>query len=64
MVNAEAHTLWQKHTLYALQLFKQQNVLSQYDAWYQQSVQQWCDDIPYDAPAPLMQCGSLMAQEL
>lgn len=32
MMNAEAHTLWQKHTLYALQLFKQQNVLSQYDA--------------------------------
>jgi hypothetical protein len=44
-INAEAHALWQKHALYAIQRFKQQNVLSQYDAWYQQSVQQWCDDI-------------------
>src|SRR3984893_13564621 len=41
MINAEAHALWQKHALYAVQRFKQQNVLSQYDAWYQQSVQQW-----------------------
>lgn len=46
MMNAEAHTMWQKHALYALQLFQQQNVLSQYDAWYQQSVQQWCEEIP------------------
>jgi MmyB-like transcription regulator ligand binding domain len=45
MINAEAHALWQKHALYAVQRFKQQNVLSQYDAWYQQSIQQWCDDI-------------------
>src|SRR5438067_2522514 len=42
-INAEAHALWQKHALYAIQRFKQQNVLSQYDAWYQQSVQQWCE---------------------
>jgi len=46
MMNAEAHTMWQKHALYALQLFQQQNVLSQYDAWYQQSVQQWSEEIP------------------
>ena len=46
MMNADAHTLWQDYTLYALQFFQQQNVLSQYDAWYQQRVQQWCDDIP------------------
>jgi hypothetical protein len=45
MINAEAHALWQKHALYTVQRFKQQNVLSQYDAWYQQSVQQWCDEI-------------------
>jgi hypothetical protein len=34
--------MWQQHALSGIQLFKQQNVLSQYDAWYQQSVQQWC----------------------
>ena len=45
MINAEAETMRQKHMLYAVQHFKQQNVLSQYDAWYQQSVQQWCDEI-------------------
>jgi hypothetical protein len=42
-INAEARALWQKHALYAVQLFKQKNVLYQYDAWYQQSVQQWCE---------------------
>src|SRR5260221_230523 len=45
-INAEARATRQKHMLYAVQRFKQQNVLYQYDAWYQQSVQQWCDDIP------------------
>ncbi len=46
MINAEAHAMWQHHVMYGLQRFKQQNVLSQYDTWYQQSVQQWCDEIP------------------
>ena len=45
MINAEAHTMWQKHVHYGLLHFKQQNVLYQYDTWYQQSVQQWCDEI-------------------
>jgi transcriptional regulator with XRE-family HTH domain len=45
MINAEAHAMWQKHVIYGIQRFKQQNVLYQYDTWYQQSVQQWCDDI-------------------
>ena len=31
--------------LYGLQHFKQQTVLSQYDAWYQQSIQQWRNEI-------------------
>ncbi|MEO8973642.1 MAG: hypothetical protein ABI406_18790 [Ktedonobacteraceae bacterium] len=44
-INAEARAIWQKHALYAVQLFKQNNVLYQYDAWYQQLVKQWCDDI-------------------
>lgn len=44
-VNAEAHALWQQHVLYGLQSFKQKNVNSQYDAWYQQRVQHWCDEI-------------------
>jgi hypothetical protein len=42
-INAEARAMWQKHVLSGIQLFKQQNALSQYDAWYQQSVQQWCE---------------------
>ncbi len=42
-INAEARAMWQKHVLSGIQLFKQQNVLSQYDAWYQQSVRQWCE---------------------
>jgi hypothetical protein len=42
-ISAEARALWQKHALSGIQLFKQQNVLYQYDAWYQQSVQQWCE---------------------
>jgi len=42
-INAEARASWQQHALYAVQRFKQQNMLSQYDAWYQQSVQQWCE---------------------
>jgi len=41
-MTTEARALWQTHALSGIQLFKQQNVLSQYDAWYQQSVQQWC----------------------
>ena len=45
MINAEARAIWQKHVLYGVQHFKQQNVLSQYDAWYQQFVKQWCDEI-------------------
>lgn len=45
-INAEADALWQKHVMYALQLFQRQNVLSQHDAWYQQIVQQWCEEIP------------------
>jgi hypothetical protein len=35
--------LWQQHALSGIQLFKRQNVFSQYDTWYQQSVQQWCE---------------------
>jgi transcriptional regulator with XRE-family HTH domain len=46
MRNTEAHAMWQKHVLYGLQHFKQQNALYQYDAWYQQLVKQWCDEIP------------------
>jgi transcriptional regulator with XRE-family HTH domain len=45
MINAEAHAMWQQHVMYGLQRFKQQNVLSQYDPWYQQFVQQCCDEI-------------------
>jgi hypothetical protein len=42
-INAEARATRQKHMLYGIQLFKQQNVLSQYDAWYQQFVKQCCE---------------------
>ena len=42
-LTAEARALWQQNALSGIQLFQQQNVLSQYDAWYQQSVQQWCE---------------------
>jgi len=42
-ISPEARALWQQHTLSGIQLFKQQNVLSQYETWYQQSVQQWCE---------------------
>ncbi len=38
-----ARAQWQQHTLSGIQLFKQQHVLSQYDAWYKQSVEQWCE---------------------
>ena len=31
MINAEEHATWQKHALYAIQHFKQQNMLYQYD---------------------------------
>jgi hypothetical protein len=41
-ISPEARALWQQQALSGIQLFKQQNVLSQYDTWYQQSVQQWC----------------------
>lgn len=41
--NAEARATWQKHALYGIQLFKQNNVLYQYDAWYQQFVKQCCE---------------------
>ena len=41
-INAEARATWQKHALYGVQLFKQNNVLYQYDAWYQQFVKQCC----------------------
>jgi hypothetical protein len=41
-INEEAHALWQQNVLSGIQLFKRQNVLSQYDAWYQQLVKQWC----------------------
>jgi len=44
-VNAEARAMLQKHMLYGIQLFKQQNVLSQYDSWYQEFVKQ-CYEIP------------------
>ena len=40
--NAEARAMWQKHALYGAQLLKQNNVLYQYDAWYQQFVKQCC----------------------
>jgi hypothetical protein len=42
-LSTEARTLWQQHALSGIQLFKQHNALSQYDAWYQQNVQQWCE---------------------
>ncbi len=42
-LNAEARALWQQHALSGIQLFKRQNMLFRYDAWYQQSVQQWCE---------------------
>jgi hypothetical protein len=38
-----ARAQWQQHMLSGIQLFKQQNMLSQYDDWYKQSVQQWCE---------------------
>ena len=41
-MNPEARAMWQQHALSGIQLFKEQNVLSQYDAWYRQSVEQWC----------------------
>jgi|SRR5579883_211446 len=41
-MTTEARALWQTHAPSGLQLFKQQHVLSQHDAWYQQSVKQWC----------------------
>jgi hypothetical protein len=42
-MHPEARAQWQHHALSGIQLFKRQNVLSQYDAWYKQSVQQWCE---------------------
>ena len=42
-MHPEARAQWQQHVLSGIQLFKRQNVLSQYDAWYKQSVQQWCE---------------------
>lgn len=41
-INAEARAAWQKQVLYGIQLFKQNNVLYQYEPWYQEMVQQWC----------------------
>jgi hypothetical protein len=41
-MSTEARAMWQQHALSGIQIFKQQNALSQYDAWYQQCVQQWC----------------------
>jgi hypothetical protein len=41
-MNAEARSTWQKNVLYGIQHFKQTNVLHQYDAWYQQFVEQCC----------------------
>ena len=41
-MNAEARAGWQKQVLYGIQLFKQNNVLYQYEPWYQELVQQWC----------------------
>src|SRR5579883_1116966 len=41
-MTTEARALWQQHALSGIQLFKRQNALSQHDAWYQQSVEQWC----------------------
>lgn len=41
-MNAEARAGWQKQVLYGIQRFKQNNVLYQYDSWYQELVQQWC----------------------
>ncbi len=41
-MNAEARTAWKKQVLYAIQLFKQNNILYQYEPWYQELVQQWC----------------------
>ena len=41
-MNAEARAAWQKQVLYGIQLFKQNNVLYQYELWYQELVRQWC----------------------
>jgi transcriptional regulator with XRE-family HTH domain len=41
-MNVEARAGWQKQVLYGIQLFKQNNVLYQYEPWYQELVQQWC----------------------
>ncbi len=42
-MHPEARAQWQQHALSGIQLFKRQNELSQYDAWYKQSVEQWCE---------------------
>src|SRR5438876_4962751 len=42
-MHPEARAQWQQHMLSGIQLFKRQNMLSQYDEWYEQSVQKWCE---------------------
>ena len=42
-MKADARAMWQEHAISGIQLFKRQNVLFQYDAWYQQLVKQWCE---------------------
>lgn len=42
-MNAEASATWQKQVLYGIQMFKQNNVLYQYEPWYQELVQQWSE---------------------
>ena len=46
MIDAETYALWQRHVIYGLQRFKQQNMLHQHEDWYQQFVQQCRDEIP------------------
>lgn len=43
MFNEEARASRKAHLIYALQLFKQQNVLFRYETWYQQLVKQWSE---------------------
>ncbi|GHO77749.1 hypothetical protein KSD_55200 [Ktedonobacter sp. SOSP1-85] len=40
-ISAEARATWQKQVLYGIQLFKQNNILYQYEPWYQDLMQQW-----------------------
>jgi hypothetical protein len=40
--NAQAQAAWQAHTLYSIQLYKQNNILYRFDPWYRQLTEQLC----------------------